>query len=305
MKTRKKVDLQLLAAEENLTKTTDLEPAISIDYTSRLAANINELQQMLGITDMTSMAAGTLIKMYAMTQTNTPDQVGEGEVIPLTHFERKLINTIELKLNKYRKATPAESIQKVGRSVAVNKTDAKLIASVQNEIRSDFFKLIESGTGTAKAGKNLQQALANAWAAVRTKYKDISATPIYWVSTEDLADYLGNAQVTMQTTFGLSYIENFLGLGTVIVTPTLTAGNVIATAKENLNGAYIPANSGDVAQTFGLTADATGLVGMTHNVKSDNATYETLVMSGVKFYPELLDGVIKAPITPETPNIGA
>lgn len=45
-----------------------------------------------------------------------------------------------------------------------------------------------------------------------------------------------------------------------------------------------------------LTADSTGLIGMTHAVSSDNATIDTLMFSSVVFYPELLDGVIVATI---------
>ena len=56
----------------------------------------------------------------------------------------------------------------------------------------------------------------------------------------------------------------------------------MATVKENLNGVYVPA-SGDVAQDFGLTFDESGLVGMCHNIASDRASIDTLVLSGVLF----------------------
>ena len=88
-------------------------------------------------------------------------------------------------------------------------------------------------------------------------------------------------------------MENFLGLGTAVVTPELAAGTAYATAKENLNGAYIPASGGDVANAFGLTTDETGLVGMTHEPSTTNASITTLVLSGVTFFPEMTDGVIK------------
>ena len=52
MKNKNKFNLQLHAAETNLTVGTDLEPAISIDYTSRLNKNINELQRLLGVAEM-------------------------------------------------------------------------------------------------------------------------------------------------------------------------------------------------------------------------------------------------------------
>ena len=127
-------------------------------------------------------------------------------------------------------------------------------------------------------------------------YEDEDATPIYFVSSDDVAEYLATAQVTMQTAFGISYIQDFLGLGTVVIAPSLTKGKLVATAKENLRGAYVPAQSSDLAQSFGLTADSTGLIGMTHAVSSDNATIDTLMFSSVVFYPELLDGVIVATI---------
>lgn len=292
---KKLFDLQMFA-EENMTTKADLEPAISIDCVSRITGNISELQQVLGITEMESMAAGTFIKIYKMEQVNTPEQVGEGEKIGLTKVTRTLARTIELILKKYRRNTSAESIQKVGRDIAINQTDEKLLSGIQKEIKRDFYAMLEAGTGKA-SGTTLQATLANAWGAIKKFYEDEDATPIYFVSSEDLAEYLGTAQISLQQAFGLSYIKDFLGLGTVVVSPTLTKGKVIATAKENLHGAYAPANTGDVARTFGLTSDATGLVGMTHAAITENATVDTLVMSGVVFYPELLDGVIVGTIS--------
>ena len=292
---KKIFDLQLFAAE-NTNVAADLEPAISIDCVSRINGNIDELREVLGITEMDAMASGTSIKIYKMEQVNTPAQVAEGETINLTKVERKLARTIELELKKYRRNTTAEAIQKVGREIAINKTDEKLISGIQKEIKNDFYNVLATGTGTA-GGATLQATLADTWGEIQKAHEDEDATPIYFVSSDDVAAYLGSAQVTMQQAFGMSYIKDFLGLGTVIVSPKLAKGKVIGTAKENLHGAYIPANSGDVARTFGLTSDATGLVGMTHQAISGNATVDTLVMSGVVFYPEFLDKVIVGTIS--------
>lgn len=285
-----KFNLQLFA-ETNMTKAADLEPAISIDCVSRISGNITELQKVLGITEMESMAEGTTIKIWKMEQTNTPEQVAEGETIGLTKITRTLARTVELVLQKFRRNTTAESIQKVGREVAINQTDEKLLSGIQKGIKKDFFELLQTGTGSA-SGATLQAVLASVWGTLKKFHEDEDVTPLYVVSVDDVADYLGSAQITMQQAFGLSYIENFLGLGTAIVTPNVAKGKVIGVAKENLHGAYIPANSGDVAKTFGLTSDTTGLVGMTHSVITGNATVDTLAMCGVVFYPELLDGVI-------------
>ena len=293
----KKFELQRFAVIENTTVTGDLEPAISIDHTNRLVDNIVKLQEVLGITEMEPMAAGTNIKQYKLEKENSPAQVAEGEVINLTKISRKLVKTHELRLKKYRKLVTAEDIQKFGHDVAINKTDGKLVSEVRKDIKKDFFTMLGTGTGTGTAtqGKNLQEALSAIWGKLQTRFEDVDATPVFFINPEDVAEYLGKAAVTMQTAFGFSYIVNFLGLGTAILSSNVTKGAPIGTVTENLNGAYVPAN-GDVAQDFGLTFDESGLVGMSHNVASDRASLDTLIMSGVVFYPEEVDGVIKGKI---------
>ena len=289
------LNLQMFA-EENITTSADVAPAISIDHVSRLSTNIKKLMEVLGITEMTPMNEGTNIKIYKFEQQNTPEQVAEGETIGLTKIKRVLARTVEITLEKFRRNTTAEAIQKSGKDIAINQTDEKLIGSIQKGIKKNFYDVLATGTGKA-SGKNLQGALAAAWGELQKVYEDEDVTPIHFVPSDDLAEYLGNATVSMQQAFGLSYIQDFLGLGTVVVSPSLPKGKTIATAKENLNGAFVPANTGDLAKAFGLTSDASGLVGMGHYVVSGNATIDTLAMAGVAFYPELLDGVIVSTIS--------
>lgn len=297
MKNKEFKTLQLFAAETGTTVSADLAPAISVDFTSRIAQNIVELQELLGITDLIPMAAGTDIKIYKWAVGELAAQVGEGEEIGLTNVKRTLANTITLDLDKYRRNTTAEAIQKVGRDIAINQSDEKLVQKVQKGIKGSLYTVLKAGSGSA-TGTNLQIVLANLWAKLQEYYEDEDVTPVYFVNQQDVADYLGTAQITMQTAFGFTYIENFLGLGTAIVSPQVTVKKPIATAKENLRGAYVPM-SGDVAQTFNLTADATGLVGMTHSTKTGNATVDTLLMSCVKFFPEFQDGVFVGTISGE------
>lgn len=271
------------------TTTADMAPAISIDFTSRISKNIVELQKLLGITDMIPMSAGTDIKIYKWTVGDLADQVAEGKTIGLTKVSRALANTISLDLDKYRRKTTAEAIQKVGRNIAINQSDEKLVGKVQKEMKKSLYTALKNGTGSA-SGTTLQAVLANLWAKLQEYYEDEDVTPVYFINQQDVADYLGTAQITMQTAFGFTYIENFLGLGTAIISPQVTVKKPIATAKENMRGAYVPM-SGDVAQTFSLMADSTGLVGMTHSAITGDATVDTLLMSCVKFFPEFQDGV--------------
>ena len=120
---------------------------------------------------------------------------------------------------------------------------------------------------------------------------------MYFVNPIDAGAYLGAANISVQTVFGLNYIENFLGLGTVILTSRVTAGTFIATAKQNLVMYYLTMN-GDVAQAFDLTTDETGFVGIKSGYPNEErAQIESLVMDGIQFFIEYAAGVIKGTIS--------
>lgn len=284
-------------AEAGLIETADVAPAISIDHNERLVEGIQTLQAALGITEMVSMPAGSQIKLYKVTQTNTPAQVAEGETIPLTEIKRVPDRTIDLSLRKYRKATTAEAIQKSGREVAINTTDEKLLKSVQKDIKSDFFAAIQpaSGATEADAGATAQAAFANIWAKAQVKFEDEDIEMVYFVHPNDVASYLATAAITVQNQFGFKYVEDFLGLGSAFITPSIAEKAPVGVPKENLNGAFAPIG-GDVAAEFGLTSDQTGLVGTTHSANKQNASIETLMMSAVAFYVEDLSAIIKGEI---------
>ena len=116
----------------------------------------------------------------------------------------------------------------------------------------------------------------------------------------DVADYLGGAQISTQTAFGMSYIENFLGLGTVILASDVPKGKLYATAAENIVLYYIPVTSADMAQAFDLTSDATGLIGIHTGPTYDNLSAETVAASGVGLFAEKLDGIVVGTINPAT-----
>lgn len=281
--------LQLFANE---TVTTDVAPAISIDYANKLGKGIKTLMQLLQIVDVEQYQEGYQIPIYAMTAVNTPDQVAEGVTIPLTEIRRSVVKTVTIGLNKYRKQVTAEAILKSGRDVAINKTDEKLVRIAQNDIKASIVDGLEDGTGTAEAGATVQAAIANIWAAAQTYYEDDDVEMVYFINPKDVADYLGSHQITMETSFGFKYVEDFLGMGTVIFLSGVTEGAPIGTAIQNLNMASVSGAGSDLAATFGLTMDETGLVGMNHSPIGTNATLETLLLSTATFYAEDLSGVI-------------
>lgn len=283
--------------EENNTITTqDIAPEISIDLAYALKDSVRKLREALGVTSMRRMEKGSTIKVYKTTKVNAPEQVGEGEIVPLTKFQRKLAQTIEVALKKYRKSTSGESIQADGFNAAVNDTDQKQLAEIGKEIKDAFFTLINAGTGTAVAGATLQAACANLWAAIQNGFEDVEVEgqTVFFVNPLDAAAYLGTAQITMQEAFGLQYIKNFLGMGTLILSNKIAQGAPVATVSDNLRGAYIAAD-GELS-VFGYSFDDTGLIGVNHSVASDRVSIDTNAISGVKFYAEDLALVFKGSI---------
>ena len=296
--------------ETNVTKAADLAPEITIDYTNRFATGVRKLQKLLGVTALTPVSSGATIKTYKYTTDIKDGNVAEGEYIPLSKVSKAIDQTYTLTLQKWRRNTTAEAIQEKGRAVSINETDAKFVAALQNEVKSDLFAAITGTSKTSADGENLQQALANMWGALTQIFEDYDgfADPdddeadgrfVFFVNPLDVAEYLGQASITTQTAFGMSYIKNFLGLGTTFTTAKVAKGTVYGTAAQNLNMYYIPANGGDLAQTFGLSGDPTGIIGMTHAAVTTNASVDTLVMGGWKIFPEITDAVLKGTISPQ------
>jgi hypothetical protein len=113
----------------------------------------------------------------------------------------------------------------------------------------------------------------------------------------DVADYLGSAQVTMQTAFGMTYIENFLGLGDVFLNSNVPEGKFYATAKENIVMYYVNVANSELGRAFGLTTDESGFIGINEYADKDSARILDLVMSGIEFFPERVDGVVVGTIS--------
>ena len=287
-------------AETNLTKAAQMAKVREVDFVSRFTHNsLAKLIEVLGVTRKIPMMEGTTMYVYATSGTLQNGAVPEGEVIPLSQYATTKTAVGEITLNKYRKAVSAEAIKKSGYDAAVNDTDAALLRDVQKTIRTSFFNLLNGTiTGSVSAtGVGLQAALANAWSKLQIAFEDDTAEAVFFVNPTDVANYLGTANISVQTVFGMNYIENFLGLGTVILTSRVTAGTFLATAKENIVMYYLTMN-GDLANAFSMTSDELGYIGIKSGYQNEErAQIESLVMDGIQFFVEYAAGVVKGTIT--------
>lgn len=278
-------------AENNTIMQADVAKVRSVDFNLQFTGSLNKLIEALGITRKIAVQEGAALKQIKVTGTLESGNVAEGELIPLSHYETEEVSVGEAKLNKWRKGTTAEAIIKGGYDQAVGATTDKMVKDIQKTIRKGLFDYMANGTGSA-SGATLQPALANAWAKLAVLFEDDAVETVYFLNPLDVADYLGTAQITMQTVFGMNYVENFLGLGTVFFNSSVPEGKFYATAKENIITYYINVASGDIADAFGLTADETGYIGINEYADKDTARVIDLVMSGVTFFPERIDGIV-------------
>ena len=280
-----------MAAETNLITSADLVRAREIDFTYRFGDSIKKLMEALGVTRKIAKQAGTVLKAYKATGTLQDGNVAEGDLIPLSKYVTQPVTFEEITLKKWRKATSAEAIVEKGYNQAVTMTTDAMLKDVQKGIRADFFSFIGTGTGVA-AGATFQATLAQAWGQLQVLFEDDDIQSVYFMNPLDVADYLATANITLQTAFGMTYVENFLGLGTVIFNSSVPKGKIYATAKENLVLYYIPVNGADLNEAFSFTSDQTGLIGIHEAPDYTNMTASDTVVSGIVLFAERLDGVV-------------
>lgn len=291
-----KLNLQLFAVDAKTIKAADLAKVRDVDFTERFSTGIGKLMEMLGVTRKIEKKAGEVLKVYKVTGTLENGTVAEGEVIPLSKYQTTYEPIGTAILKKWRKVTTAEAISEKGYGQAVNDTNNKMLKDIQKGIRSQFMSFLATGTGEA-TGTGLQAAMAQVWGKLQILFEDTAVETVYFMNPLDVADYLGSAQITTQTAFGMSYIENFLGMGTAILCSDVPKGKIYATAAENIVLYYIPVTSADMAQAFALTSDATGLIGIHTGPTYDNLSAETVAASGVGLFAEKLDGIVVGTIS--------
>ena len=283
-------------AENNLIKKADLAKAREIEFTYTFADGVRKLMEALGVTRKIAKQAGTVLKAYKAVGTLQDGDVAEGDTIPLSKYATEPVTFGEITLKKWRKATSAEAIVERGYDQAVEMTTDRMLRDVQKAIRTDLFTFLATGTGEA-TGADFQSALAQAWGQLQVKFEDDAVQAVYFVNPLDIADYLGAAQISTQTAFGMTYVEDFLGLGTVIMNASVPKGKIYATAKENIVLYYIPVNGADLGEAFDFTSDETGYIGIHETPDYTNMTASDTVVNGMVFFAERIDGVVVGTIS--------
>lgn len=298
-----------MAAKTNVTTTAQYTTtAREVDFVTRFNDNWDALRTILGIMRPIRKAPGTKLVSYKAEVDGGlkgGSTVAEGDEIPFTKMKVAPVAYGDIEVSKYAKSVTIESVAKYGAEVAVEKTDDAFLVALQNKILGDFYTFLATGS-LALAPKTWQQALAQAKGKVLAKFmgmdKDVTEV-VGFANIMDFYDYLGDKEITTQTMFGLTYVQNFLGYSTLFLLPDkyVAAGKVIATPVENIDLYYVDPSDSDFAK-LGLNYTVKGetnLIGVHVEGDYSRATGDMYAIMGMKLWAEYLDGIAVATVTPE------
>lgn len=277
-------------AYENIT-------AREIDFVFRFSSNWGALRDILGIMRPIRRAPGTQLVSYNATVALESGEVPAGAVIPYSKATFTKAAQGELTLEKYAKAVPIEDVNKYGAAIAVQKSDDAFLNQLQNNVLTRFYAFLNTGSLTSTED-TWQRALAMAKGNVLNKFNTIRKTVtnvVGFANVLDFYEYLGDAQITVQTEFGLTYIKNFMGYSTLFLLsePDVARGKVIALPVENIDMYYVDPSDSEFAQ-LGLdytVQGETNLIGFHANGNYSTAVGESFALMGVALWAEYLDGI--------------
>ncbi len=278
-----------------VTDVKTLARSRDIDLANTFSQSIEKLAAMLSTCEPIQAMPGETLKQKKITGKLSTEEYVEGKDIPLSSYTWEEVQTFSVDVKGYRKQATIQEIKRRGYDAAVDKTDAAMLSDIQATIKKGFVDLLATGTTTA-TGATLVATAANAWAALSNKVEDLGfgdVEAVFLVNPIDFAKCIGDSEVF--AAFGISYIENWSGLGTLISTASVPAGTVYATVKNNVK-VYVASSEGD--DLFGFYTDETGYISIQHAPTLKSVTYDTVAMVGVKFFAEYTDFVVKGTIAP-------
>lgn len=268
-------------AQENLTKSANIAVTPrEVDFVTRFGNTWEALRQIMGIMRPIRKENGTVLKSKSATIVLQDGKVGEGENIPYSQATVTETPYGTITLEKYAKAVSVEAVAEHGAEAAIDMTDEAFLNELQGNVLDRFYAYIATGTLTDNQA-TFQAAIAMAIGKVKDKFKKMrknGSKVVVWVNTLDAYAYLGAAELTIQSQFGIDYIKNFMGAETVILSSEIERGKVIATPVDNIVLYYVdPSNSGFQKLGLNYVVDGeTNLIGFHAGGNYNTAVGESL-----------------------------
>lgn len=280
--------------------------AREIDFVTRFNTNWDALRTIIGIMRPIKKAPGSKLVSYKTSLTLEDGAVTPGAVIPYSKATIEQVGFEDLTIEKYAKAVPIEDVEKYGAEIAIEKSDDEFLNQLQIKVLTAFYAYLNTGDLVSTAS-TWQAALAKAKGNVIDKFQKMRKTVtqvVGFANVLDFYDYLGAQDITLQTAFGLTYVQNFMGYSTLFLLsePDIARGSVIAVPVENIDLYYVdPADS--EFRKLGLeyaVAGDTNLVGFHAQGAYHTAVGEAYAIMGMKLWAEYLDGIAVVLVGTET-----
>ena len=285
-----------MAAKERLTMSANIAvTAREVDFVTRFARNWDSLREILGIMRPIKKENGTELKSKSASITLQNGNVGEGEESPYSLASVTEKTYDKIKLEKYAKAVSVEAVADKGAEAAIQMTDEAFLNELQGNILDRFYTYLKTGTLTSTE-TTFQMAVAMSIGKVIDKFKKMrrnTTNIVVFVNTLDAYKYLGAAELSVQTAFGINYIQNFMGAQTLILSSEIEEGKVIATPADNIVLYYVdPSNSGFEQLGLEYTVDGeTNLIGFHANGDYRHAVGESYALMGLTLFAEYIDAI--------------
>lgn len=304
-------------AKANLTKKANVDTlAREVDFVTRFETNWDHMRDIMGIMRTIRKTPGTVLKSKYAVVTLQNGAVGEGEEIPYSQANVFTKDYAAINVEKFAKAVSIEAINEHGYDDAIGLTDDQFLFELQSNVIERFYDFMKTGT-LVSAKATFQAALAEAQGRVRNKWKGMhkGITEIVgFCNILDAYDYLGAANITVQSEFGMNYIKDFLGYSRLFLCSDteVPRGKIIATPVENIVLYYVSPDDSDFARA-GLeytTSGETNLIGFHTQGDYKTAVSESYALMGLTLMAEYLDGIANVDIgvatfTSVTPASGA
>lgn len=269
-----------------------------IDFVSRFADSWQALREILGIMKPIKKENGTTLTTYKASVTLTDGDVDAGCLIPYSKTALVASRQESIKIRKYAKATTIEEVEQYGAQNAIERTDNAFFNALQNVVVGDLYDfMLEDESAIEATYPTFQKAVAMSIGLVKNKFqtmdKEVTDVAVF-VNTLDAYDYIGGADITVQSAFGLDYIKNFLGAKTMFLSSKIPQGKVIATPVENMIPYYVDPASSDFAKmglTYTIDRGETPFIGIHVNGNYGTAVGEVFAIMGVKVIAEYDDGI--------------
>lgn len=309
---RLKMNLQTFAATnvETLTNPRDSLPnaysgaqganavtAREVDFVTRFGDSWEALREILGIMRPVRKTPGTQLISYTASVDLESGEVDPGEVIPYSKATVQKLTYADLDLLKYAKAVPIEDVNRYGAEIAVQKTDDAFLNELQTTVLDEFYTfLVDDTAAYTDTEDTFQMGVAMAIGYVRDKFKKMrknASEIVVFVNTLDAYRYLGAAELTVQSNFGIDYVQNFMGARTLILSSEIESGTVVAVPADNIVLYYVDPGDAQFGQ-LGLNYTVQGetnLIGFHANGNYTTAVGESFALMGMKLWAEYADAI--------------